>query len=151
MMLYTIIVIITVALDQLLKFWVVRHIPLNETVFRNNPIISLTHIQNDGAAWGMLSGKMWFFYIITLVVIVVLPVMIVKNLNESKWMTVGLSLILGGAIGNFIDRIRLNYVVDMFQFEFFQFPIFNLADAFLTTGVACVFIYLLFFEGKTVN
>ena len=83
-----------------------------------------------------------------MVALIILPYLLYKYRSESKWMTIGLSLIIGGTIGNFIDRMRLGYVVDMFQVEFFNFPIFNVADVSLVLGVICVFIYILFFEEK---
>lgn len=70
----------------------------------------------------------------------------VKNRGGHVLLMVGFSLILAGAIGNFIDRIRLGYVVDMFQLDFIQFPIFNVADMSLCIGVACLFIYTFFEE-----
>lgn len=91
---------------------------------------------------------MMFFYIMTVVVVAVLLYMLVKNIKNSKWLTIGLSLILAGALGNFIDRLRLGYVVDMFKTEFIDFPIFNVADMALVIGVACVFIYLILDERK---
>lgn len=147
MTLYAVIVVLSVILDQVVKWWTVEHIALYETVF-SNPILSLTYIQNNGAAWSILEGKMWFFFIITMIALVVLPYLLYKYRFESKWMTIGLSLIIGGTLGNFIDRMRLGYVVDMFQVEFFNFPIFNIADVSLVIGVICVLIYILFFEEK---
>lgn len=147
MALYVTIVGVSVIIDQLVKWWVVETIELHDTIFQN-PVLSLTHIQNNGAACSILEGKMWFFFIITMIALIILPYLLYKNRFESKWMTIGLSLIIGGTIGNFIDRMRLGYVVDMFQVEFFNFPIFNVADVSLVLGVACVFIYILFFEEK---
>ncbi|MBO0476248.1 signal peptidase II [Vagococcus sp. DIV0080] len=147
MFLYVFIAGLSVVIDQLIKWWTVQNVELYETVF-NNPILSLTHIRNSGAAWSILEGRMWFFVVITLVALTILPYMLYKHRNESKWLTIGLSLIIGGTIGNFIDRVRLNYVVDMFQVELFNFPIFNFADVSLVVGVACIFIYILFFENK---
>ncbi|MEG0284665.1 MULTISPECIES: signal peptidase II [Vagococcus] len=144
---YVVIVGISVLADQLVKWWTVQNIELYETIF-NNPILSLTYIKNEGAAWSILEGKMGFFFIITMVALIILPYLLYKYRSESKWMTIGLSLIIGGTIGNFIDRMRLGYVVDMFQVEFFNFPIFNVADVSLVLGVICVFIYILFFEEK---
>ncbi len=149
MIYYSLIVLLSVLLDQLIKFWVVSNIKLHETVFEN-AILSLTHIRNSGAAWSILEGKMWFFTIVTIIALIILPYLLYKYHRQSKWMTIGLSLIIGGTLGNFIDRIRLGYVVDMFQVEFFNFPIFNFADVSLVVGVACIFIYILFFEEKTV-
>ncbi|MGX7029873.1 signal peptidase II [Vagococcus zengguangii] len=142
-MIYLALIVVLVAIDQIVKFWTVQNIALGETIF-DNPIISLTYLQNDGAAWSMLEGKMWFFYTITIVAIIVLSTMIYKNRNDSKWLTYGLTMVLAGAIGNFVDRLHLKYVIDMFQIEFFNFPIFNVADVCITIGVICIFIYLFF-------
>ncbi|WEG72627.1 signal peptidase II [Vagococcus intermedius] len=131
--------------DQLIKNWVVTNVGLGETIF-DNSLISLTHLRNEGAAWSILEGKMWFFYIVTAIVCFVVVFILFKYRNESKWFTIGLSLILGGAIGNFIDRLHLGYVVDMFQTEFMNFPIFNVADIALTVGVGCILIYIVLDE-----
>ncbi|QIL46494.1 signal peptidase II [Vagococcus coleopterorum] len=144
---YLLIALTVIIVDQLVKIWTVNQIVIGETVL-HNPVLSLTHLHNEGAAWSMLEGKMWFFYIVTVVCCLVIGYLLVHNIKESKWLTVGLALILGGAIGNFIDRIRLGYVVDMFQVEFFNFPIFNVADTALSIGVACVLIYILLDEKK---
>lgn len=146
-MLYIIVAFVSVLADQIIKWWTVSHIELYETTF-NNPVLSLTHIRNNGAAWSILEGKMWFFIIVTLIALTILPYILYKNRDQTKWLTIGLSLIIGGTIGNFIDRVRLGYVVDMFQVEFFNFPIFNFADVSLVIGVVCIFIYILFFEDK---
>ena len=145
MMMYFIIALVVIGVDQLVKWWTVTNIELGETIF-DNPILSLTHVRNEGAAWNILEGKMWFFYIITTIICVALVIALFKYKTESKWLTIGLSLILGGAVGNFIDRLRLNYVIDTFQIEFFNFPIFNVADVALTIGVVCVFIYIILDE-----
>lgn len=145
MIFYILISLLVVGLDQLVKWWTVNNIALNETLGKN-PILTLTNIRNEGAAWSILEGKMWFFYVITLITCAVVGYLLVKNRHESKWLTVGLSLILGGALGNFIDRLHLKYVVDMFQVEFFNFPIFNVADVGLTIGVVCVLIYIILDE-----
>lgn len=144
---YLLIALTVIIVDQLVKIWTVNQIVIGETVF-HNPVLSLTHLHNEGAAWSMLEGKMWFFYIVTVVCCLVIGYLLVHNIKESKCLTVGLALILGGAIGNFIDRIRLGYVVDMFQVEFFNFPIFNVADTALSIGVACVLIYILLDDKK---
>ncbi|MGO3731962.1 MAG: signal peptidase II [Vagococcus sp.] len=147
MVFYGLLIGLLVLLDQVIKIWVVNHIVLYETIGHNS-MISLTYIRNNGAAWSILEGKMWFFIVVTLVALLVFPYMLYKNKSKSKWLTVGLACVIGGTIGNFIDRMRLNYVVDMFQLEFIDFPIFNFADVALTVGVICIFIYILFFEGK---
>ena len=109
-------------------------------------LFSFTYIQNNGAAWNILSGKMWFFYVVSAVAIAVV-LYYYFNKNYSHWMfKSGLVLVLGGIIGNLIDRLHLKYVIDMIQLNFVQFNIFNLADAAITVGVILIFSYLLFIE-----
>lgn len=145
MIVYLVIAAIAIGVDQLVKWWIVNNVALGETIF-HNPVLSLTQIHNEGAAWSILEGRMWFFYIVTTITCIVVLYFLYQHRHESKWLTIGLALILGGALGNFIDRLRLGYVVDMFQVEFFNFPIFNVADMALTFGVGCVFIYIILDE-----
>lgn len=147
MIIYLLLAGALVALDQWVKNWVVHSIEIGETMFPNK-VISLTQLHNEGAAWSILEGHMWFFYIITAIACVVILILLYTHLNDNKWFTVGLTFVLGGAIGNFIDRLRLGYVVDMFQVEFFNFPIFNVADTSLCLGVLCIFIYIMFDDKK---
>lgn len=115
-------------------------------------VFSLTYYQNSGAAWSILQGQMWFFAIVTFVAVPLCIWLLWKNRRGSKFYSLALGLVIAGALGNFIDRMRLGYVVDMFQTDFINFPIFNVADMCLTIGVVMVFIYALFeerFERKT--
>ena len=120
-----------------------QNISLGETKEFIPGFLSLTHLRNTGAAWSLLEGKMIFFYVITVIVSVVIIYLLIKNYKKSVWYSVGLSFVLAGAIGNFIDRVRLGYVVDMLQTDFMNFPIFNVADSTLVVGVICIFIYLI--------
>ena len=85
MFIYVLIASLSVIIDQLIKWWTVQNIELYETVFQN-PILSLTYIRNNGAAWSIMEGQMWFFIVITLVALTVLPYLLYKYRNESKWM-----------------------------------------------------------------
>lgn len=109
-------------------------------------VFSLTYYQNSGAAWSILQGQMWFFAIVTFVAVPLCIWLLWKNRRGSKFYSLALGLVIAGALGNFIDRMRLGYVVDMFQTDFMNFPIFNVADMCLTIGVVMVFIYALFEE-----
>lgn len=133
---------VLIALDQFVKYLTVTNLQLGETKEFIPGVLSFTSIRNTGAAWSILEGQMWFFYIITTVVVVAIIYLLVTNARGNKWFTIGLSLVLAGAVGNFIDRLRLGYVVDMLQTEFINFPIFNVADSVLVIGVLCIFIYL---------
>nr|WP_209591838.1 signal peptidase II [Enterococcus rivorum] len=143
---YLIISVVLIGLDQWVKYLTVANIPLGETKDFIPGFLSFTYIRNTGAAWSLLEGKMCFFYIITSVVVLGILYVLIKTPPTSKWFGFGLSLVLAGAVGNFIDRLRLGFVVDMFQTDFMNFPIFNVADMSLVIGVICIFIYLVLDE-----
>lgn len=145
---YLLLSAVLIGLDQIVKYWVVENISLGEVQDFIPGILSLTHTRNTGGAWSILEGQMWFFYIITVVAVVAAVCFLVKNLKGSKWMTIGISLVLAGAVGNFIDRIRLEYVVDMFRTEFMSFPIFNVADCALVIGAILIFIEFILEERR---
>ncbi|OFI47734.1 signal peptidase II [Floricoccus penangensis] len=134
------IIILGVAADQFVKFWTVKNIPLGDSIPFIKNILSLTHLQNTGAAWSMFEGKQWFFTIITAIALVVGTYYLVKNINKNNGISYSIALIIAGTLGNFIDRVRLGYVVDMFQLDFINFPIFNVADSFLTVGLILIYI-----------
>lgn len=149
---YLIVAALLVVCDQLVKYWVVSNLSLGEAMNVIPNVFSLTYYQNSGAAWSILQGQMWFFAIVTFVAVPLCIWLLWKNRRGSKFYSLALGLVIAGALGNFIDRMRLGYVVDMFQTDFMNFPIFNVADMCLTIGVAMVFIYVLFeerFERKT--
>lgn len=102
----------------------------------------ITSHRNPGAAWGILKDQMWFFYIITIIVIAFVIFFIQKYGKTNRLYGVALGLILGGAIGNFIDRLLWKEVIDFFDFYIFNYdyPIFNIADSSLVVGVILVLI-----------
>ena len=146
MLLYLILSILFVIADQVVKMWIVNNFSLHEGMEFIKGIVSILYVRNTGAAWGMFEGKMFFFYLITVVAVGTLLYLMFKEKGKSKLLLTAYSLILAGAVGNFIDRIRLGYVVDMFKFEFIDFPIFNVADICLTIGVIFLFYYVIFKE-----
>jgi len=103
----------------------------------------ITYVRNTGAAWSIFADKTWLIIIISLIIIGLIVVYIYKNKPKSKIEIVGYSMILGGAIGNFIDRIVYGYVIDFLDFYIFgyDYPIFNLADSFIFVGVILIIIY----------
>jgi len=148
MVVYLVIALAVIVVDQLVKWWIVQNVAFGETIFSGNGLVSITHIRNEGAAWSILEGKMWFFYLITVITVAVVGYLLYKYRRDSKWLATGLSLILGGALGNFIDRLYYKNVVDMIQLDFINFPIFNVADMALSVGVVCVLIYIIKDEKK---
>ena len=147
MYIYYLLAILFAILDQLVKLAVVKQIPLGDEVNVIPGISSFFHIRNTGAAWSMLEGQMWFFTVITLLAIVAVSYLLSKYGKTNGWLfSLSLSMILGGTFGNYFDRMRLGYVVDMFKLDFINFPIFNIADIELTVGVVIMFIYIIFEE-----
>ncbi len=139
---FPLIILVLIGLDQWIKYWVVDTIALGETRSFLPGFMSLTYLQNDGAAFSILQGQLWFFYIITVVVIGAAIWYYIRHIKDSLLLLLSLSLVIAGGLGNFIDRVRLGYVVDMFQTEFMDFAIFNFADACLSVGVVLLFICL---------
>ena len=139
---------ILVVIDQVTKYLTVQNIELGQVVEFIPDFVSLTYIRNTGAAFSILEGQMWFFYIVTTVVIGVLIYYMYTEAKNDRVLGILLSLILAGAIGNFIDRLMLLYVVDMIKLEFMDFAIFNVADSYLTVGVILLFIYTIYQERK---
>ncbi|KRM68017.1 signal peptidase II [Apilactobacillus ozensis] len=127
-----------IGIDQLIKFWIVNNIDLGTSI-SFIPGVSLTYLQNTGAAWSILEGKQVFFYVISVLAIVAIIYFWIKS-KHNLMLQLGLSIVLAGTIGNFIDRIFHSFVVDMFQLNFINFPIFNFADACLTVGFVFIFI-----------
>ena len=128
-------------LDQLVKYFVVTHIKLDTTVSFIPHVLSLSNVRNDGAAWSILQGQQLLLFVITVAALAVMLVLLKKNQNDRLFAW-ALTLMIGGTLGNFLDRLRLGYVVDMFTLDFMNFPIFNVADCALTVGMILLIIAL---------
>lgn len=131
------IVAVTIIVDQLTKFLVVKYMTLGQSISVIDNFLYITSHRNEGAAWGILQGKMIFFYVVTLVVIGLVILWIRKlDIKKEKLLVIALSFILGGALGNFIDRVMYQHVVDFINTYIFgyDFPIFNIADSALCIG-----------------
>ena len=135
--------LLLVALDQLSKFFVVKYIHLGTIVDFIPNLVSLTYLRNTGAAFSILENQQWLFAVITLVVIGAVIWYLSKHIKGSVWLLSALSLIIAGGLGNFIDRISQGFVVDMFQLDFINFAIFNVADSYLTIGVLVLIVMML--------
>ncbi len=140
-------ILVGITLDQLFKNWIVAHFSLGQVKTFIPNVLSLTYLKNDGAAWSSFSGQQWFFMLLTPLVLIVAAYFLWKYADKN-WYYWGLTLIISGALGNFIDRIRQGYVVDMFQTDFMNFPIFNIADALLSVGFVILFIAILTDESE---
>ena len=146
MIIYLVLSLLFIAADQAMKVWIVSNFALHTGQELLPGVVKLFYIQNTGAAWGILAGQQFIFYIITVFGVSAILYLMFQERGKSKFALTTYSLLLAGALGNFIDRVRLGYVVDMFQFEFIDFPIFNVADICLTFGVIFLFYYIIFKE-----
>jgi signal peptidase II len=146
---YYLIALAVILIDQVTKWMIVKEMYYGQSITVIENFLYITSHRNRGAAWGILQGQMWFFYLITVVVVVGLIIYIQKLKKQDKWFGIALALMLGGAIGNFIDRVVRKEVVDFVNTYIFtyDFPIFNVADSALVVGVIIMFIMTLF-EGK---
>ena len=132
-----------IILDQFVKAYVVQNIALGEVKSWIPNLVSLTYLQNRGAAFSILQDQQLLFAVITLVVVVGAIWYLHKHMEDSFWMVLGLTLIIAGGLGNFIDRVSQGFVVDMFHLDFINFAIFNVADSYLTVGVIILLIAML--------
>ena len=151
----TLIIIALVGIDQLTKIWAVYTLMNQEDIKIWENVFHFHYVKNEGAAWGILSGKQGFLIIITSIIIIGMLIYI-RQLPKSKWGNwgrVAFVLIISGAIGNLIDRLFLGYVRDFIYFILINFPVFNVADMFVVVGVALLMIVLLFgdLEEKKAN
>ena len=134
-------------IDQLLKYLVVTYVKPAGTVNVLGDVVKLTYVENRGVAFGMFQGMQWLFIALTSVLLIAIMIYMLKKRPDSKFFYITVALIIGGGIGNLIDRIFLNYVVDYISLSFFP-PVCNFADYCITVGVILLAIYLLFFADK---
>ena len=137
------IIAVVIFLDQLTKSLTVLHLKPIPTQPIIEDVIHLTYVENKGAAFGMLANNRWVFMIVSSVAIVALLVYLIWKKPQNKWECVSLAFIIGGGIGNMIDRIALGYVVDMIDFRLINFAVFNVADSFVCVGAGILMIWLI--------
>jgi signal peptidase II len=144
-MMWMVVAIVVVVADQVTKWAIVEWVPLYDKVPLNS-FINLTHQKNSGAAFSFLADaggwQRWFFTITTIVISAIILFWIKRMPNEEKITIVSLCLILGGAIGNLIDRLYLGYVIDFIQVWLgsYAWPAFNIADASISVGATVLIL-----------
>ena len=146
MLLWIIVIVASVLLDQITKMIVVNSMELYQSISVIDKVFSFTYIHNYGAAWGMLSDHRWIFILVTAIAIVILPIFLYRYRKLHFMFGFSLSLIIGGAIGNMIDRVILGYVVDFLEATFIDFPVFNVADICVVCGAIMMFVYIAFID-----
>ena len=153
---FLLLLIALIAVDQITKY----HFSHELTLYEVKPVIKdffyFSYTINTGAAWSFLVDATWgqtFFKILTAFALVVFLAMYIYSVKKGyKWLKVSLIFLIGGTLGNFIDRISINGVIDFIGFTFgeYNFPIFNLADTFLVVGVIMLIIQFLFIDKNAV-
>ena len=142
MTLYICLMVAVVLSDQLLKFYIQQNVPLNVSYEVIPGVLSIGHVRNFGAAWSMWLGQRWLLSIISLVALVIFGYYF-KKLHHNWGYGLGFSLLIGGTLGNLLDRLFSGYVVDMFELDLINFPVFNIAECALTLGVIVILITML--------
>lgn len=140
-------IVILIIVDQITKWLVVQHLKGSDPIPLISGVFQLNYLENQGAAFGILQGKQGFFTVITIIILIAVFYILVCMPAEKRFrkMRVILILILSGAIGNFIDRTRQEYVVDFFDFVLIHFPIFNVADIYVTAAAIALIVFILFY------
>jgi signal peptidase II len=150
-LIYWLVALVVLLLDQWTKWLVVTRMDLGQVIPVWGEFFTLTSHRNRGAAWGILQDQRIFFLIVTVVVVIGVIYYMLRTIREGrKLLPLALSLLLGGALGNFADRARLGEVVDFLHFVFdfrgmgipfvYDFPIFNVADSGIVVGIGIIFL-----------
>lgn len=140
--------IIVIILDRFSKFLAVEHLKEVKSIPVIENVLNFTYVENRGMAFGALQNARWVFMIATSLIIVAIVVIFIKYGGKSKLFDISLGLILGGGIGNMIDRIFLGYVIDFIDFCAFDFWtwVFNVADSAVTVGSIMFALYIIFYD-----
>ena len=148
MWIYILITLTIIALDIYTKY-LTNTVLLDKTVTFIAGVLSFqSNGGNGGGAWGILDGQRWLLVGITFVIICAIIGYLIYIKADNKLLLTACSFIIGGGIGNMIDRIRVGEVTDFLRFDFIDFPIFNIADCFIVVGVILLSYYVLFVDGR---
>ncbi len=146
MIITLIIAAVTVALDQISKYLVLQNIPLHGNVLVIPGLFHFTYVENKGAAFGILSDHRWVFMAVSVVAIAAFVFYIVKFCPKDKLLLISMSMIIGGGVGNMIDRVARGSVVDFIEVDFMEFAVFNVADIFVCVGCGLMILDVILSE-----
>ena len=136
------------ALDQWLKAYVTANIPLGQAQPLVPGLVELRTVHNYGAAWSSFSGQRWLLVAVTCCIVAAVAVLLARRVVRHPLGVAACTMIISGGIGNIVDRVRLGYVVDMFNLLFMEYPVFNVADICVVCGAVLAVIYYLWFYEK---
>ena len=136
------------ALDQWVKRYITLTLPLGETRPLLPGFVELKTVHNYGAAWSSFSGMRWLLTIATSLIVLALLVLLIRRVVRHPLGVLAGCLLISGGLGNILDRVRLGYVVDMFNFQFMNYPVFNVADICIVSGSVLALIYFQWFYEK---
>lgn len=145
---YFFIVIALLAIDQITKYLVSSNMVLYQEIPIIKNFFSLLYIRNDGAAFSMLGGQTWLFYIVTIIALII--VCFLYKSSDKKISLIATSILLAGILGNFIDRLLYKEVIDFFSFTFgsYNFAVFNVADSYIVIAIILFLIDTIFLEKR---
>lgn len=146
--LWALIPLCIIAADQIVKHWAQKTLQQTDTLPVIENVFHLTYARNTGAAFSMMQGGRWIFVAIAAVMLCVMFWALRKQWIQGVFGKLAVLFVMGGGIGNLIDRIRFGYVVDLFDFRLINFAIFNVADSFITVGGIMLGIYLIFIDRR---
>lgn len=150
-MIWLIISILIIIADQLVKYFVASGMSVGDTAFSVLNLFDITYVQNQGAAFSILSGKLSVLSLISVVFCVGVIVYWIKKKPTHPLLCTALTMMFAGAFGNAIDRIFRGFVVDYIQTTFITFPVFNIADIGITVGAALLVLYVILFDKEDKN
>ena len=133
------------ALDQWLKAYVTANIPLGQAQSLLPGVVELRTVHNYGAAWSSFSGSRWLLVAVTCIIVIFVTVLLIRRVVRHPLGVAACCMVISGGLGNIIDRVRLGYVVDMFNLLFMNYPVFNVADILVVCGAVLGCIYYLWF------
>ena len=131
-----------IGIDQLTKWLAVVYLQGEPSVPLWREVLHFTYVENRGMAFGMLANHRWVFMVFSTVAIIALTVYLFRFRPEGRWMQISMAFIIGGGIGNMIDRIFLGYVIDFIDFTLIDFAVFNVADSFVCVGAGMMIVAL---------
>ena len=140
---YIVAILVFTCLDQFSKYQIVLSLKLGEKITVIDKLFYITHVRNYGAGFSILQNARLFLSVVSIIAIIVLFYMLITTKRKRTFVSISYIMVIAGALGNLIDRLRLGYVVDFLDFKIFgyDFPVFNVADCFITVG--CFFLIII--------